>query len=174
MQFDLDKSIEVLEKTPAILESYLLDLSDDWLRKNEGGATWSPYTVVGHLIFGEKTDWMVRIKIILNASENKLFEPFDRFAQQKEDQSRPIKDLLLDFRELRSENLDELKSLKITQNELKRTGIHPEFGEVTLEQLIAAWTVHDLGHIGQISRVMAKQYTKEVGPWIAYLGILKK
>ena len=112
--------------------------------------------------------------IVLGSSKNKLFEPFNRFAQQKEDQSWPIKDLLLDFRELRSKNLDELKSLKITQNELKRTGIHPEFGKVTLEQLIAAWTVHDLGHIGQISRVVAKQYTKEVGPWIAYPGILKK
>ncbi len=174
MQFNLDKSIEILEKTPTILESYVLGLSDDWLRNNEGQDTWSPYDIIGHLIIGEKTDWMVRIKIILNTSENKSFKPFDRFAQQQEDQNKPIKDLLINFRELRLRNLEELKSLKITQNDLKLTGIHPEFGKVTLEQLLSTWTVHDLGHIGQISRVMAKQYKDSVGPWVNYLGILKK
>ncbi|MEM8965405.1 MAG: DinB family protein [Bacteroidota bacterium] len=172
MRFDLNKSIEVLEKTPAVLESYLLGLSDEWLRSNEGENTWSPYDIVGHLIIGEKTDWMVRIRIILN-SENKLFEPFDRFAQLQEDQSKPIAELLENFSELRARNLDELKSLKITMDDLKLTGIHPELEKVTLAQLISTWTVHDLGHIAQISRVMAKQYKGEVGPWINYLGILK-
>ena len=115
---------------------------------------------------------MVRIRIILN-SENKLFEPFDRFAQLQEDQSKPIAELLENFSELRARNLDELKSLKITMDDLKLTGIHPELEKVTLAQLISTWTVHDLGHIAQISRVMAKQYKGEVGPWINYLGILK-
>ncbi|MEW7291448.1 DinB family protein [Aquimarina sp. 2304DJ70-9] len=174
MQFELNKSIEILEKTPLILKSYLLGLSNEWLRNNEGLNTWSPYEIVGHLIFGEKTDWMIRIRTILSVSENKLFEPFDRFAQLQEDQNKPISELLENFTELRLKNLEELKSLKITEDDLKLTGTHPEFGKVTLKQLISTWTVHDLGHIGQISRVMAKQYKDEVGPWINYLRVLKK
>ncbi|WP_394751005.1 DinB family protein [Spongiimicrobium salis] len=174
MQFELGKSIKILERTPAVLEAYLLGLSDEWLKQNEGKDTWSPYDVVGHLIFGEKTDWMVRIKVILNGKGSKSFQPFDRFAQFQEDQSKPISELLQHFRELRFQNLNALKSLKITESDLALTGIHPEFGLVTLAQLIATWTVNDLGHIGQISRTMAKQYTEEVGPWINYLSILKK
>lgn len=174
MKFELDKSIEILEKTPIILEAYLLGLSEEWVKNNEGGDSWSPYDIVGHLIFGELTDWLVRIKTILNSSENKLFEPFDRFAQLKEDQNTPILELLKKFSQLRSENITELKSLNIRKDDLRLKGIHPEFGQVTLEQLIATWAVHDLGHIAQISRVMAKQYKNEVGPWIDYLGVLTK
>lgn len=174
MKFELNKSLEILERTPLILEAYLVGLSEEWLKSNEGEGSWSPYEIVGHLIFGEMTDWLVRIKIILNSSENKLFEPFDRFAQLKENQSIPISQLLKTFSQLRSENIAELKSLNIRKDDLKLKGIHPEFGQVTLEQLIATWTVHDLGHIGQISRVMAKQYKNEVGPWINYLGVLTK
>lgn len=174
MKFELNKSLEILERTPLILEAYLVGLSEEWLKSNEGEGSWSPYEIVGHLIFGEMTDWLVRIKIILNSSENKLFEPFDRFAQLKENQSIPISQLLRTFSQLRSENIAELKSLNIRKDDLKLKGIHPEFGQVTLEQLIATWTVHDLGHIGQISRVMAKQYKNEVGPWINYLGVLTK
>lgn len=174
MPLELNRSLEVLERTPSVLRSCLLGLSDAWLRNNEGGNTWSPYEVVGHLIVGEKTDWIVRIKTILSASEDKLFEPFDRFAHLKEDQSKPMAELLDRFTALRTRNLEEVRSMEIAEADLMRTGIHPEFGEVTLEQLLATWTVHDLGHVAQISRVMAKQYKDEVGPWVNYLGILKK
>ena len=173
MNFELNKSIEVLEKTPQVLESLLNGLSKEWIVNNEGENTWSPYDIVGHLIFGEKTDWIVRIKTILSESENKLFEPFDRFAQLKEDQNKPIQELIKEFKIIRKSNLNELISLNITSEDYNLTGIHPEFGQVTLKQLISTWAVHDLGHIAQISRVMAKQYTEEVGPWINYLGILK-
>lgn len=174
MQFELQKSVEILERTPLILEAYLGGLSKDWLKNNEGENTWSPYEILGHLVYGEKTDWMVRVKTILRTSENKLFEPFDRLAQLKEDQDRPIAELLTDFNVLRTSNLEELRALNISDEDLQLTGIHPEFGEVTLGQLITTWVVHDLGHIGQISRVMAKQYKNEVGPWINYLSVLKR
>lgn len=174
MKFTLKKSIEILERTPFVIESYLSGLSEDWLKNNEGEGTWSPYAVVGHLIYGEKADWMNRIKIILSSDENKLFQPFDRFAQFNEDQNRPIADLVQEFKILRKTNLEELVNLGISESDLKKEGIHPEFGNVTLKQLIATWTVHDLGHIAQIARVMAKQYSDEVGPWINYLSILKK
>ena len=174
MEFSLEKSIEVLERTPKILESYLNHISPEWLHSNEGENTWSPYDIVGHLVYGEKTDWLVRIKVILSKSENKLFEPFDRFAQMNEDSSKSIRELLAEFKTLRQNNLNELNALNITEQDFNRTGMHPEFGEVTLKQLISTWVVHDLGHISQISRVMAKQYKTEVGPWIDYLGILKR
>ncbi len=174
MKFDLTDSIEILERTPKILETYLNELSNNWLKSNEGENTWSPYDIVGHLIFGEKTDWIIRTKTILSQSENKMFEPFDRFAQLKENQNKPISELVTEFKSLRKTNLEELKSLNITNKNFKLKGIHPEFGEVTLEQLISTWVVHDLGHISQISRVMAKQYETNVGPWKAYLGILNK
>lgn len=174
MEFELAQSIEILSSTPAVLSSYLSNLSEEWLKNNEGEGTWSPYTILGHLIEGERSDWMVRINTILGNSEDKLFEPFDRFAQLENDQNRPIALLLEEFSQLRTRNLAALRAQKITPNTLKLTGIHPEFGTVSLSQLIATWVVHDLGHIGQISRVMAKQYKEEVGPWINYLGILSK
>lgn len=174
MQFDLKKSIEILERTPSVVEACLSGLSEDWVRNNEGENTWSPYDVMGHLIIGEKTDWMTRARIILSNSESKLFEPFDRFAQFNEDQNRSIDDLIQEFKTLRKKNLEELADLNITSGDLKFEGIHPEFGNVTLGQLIATWAVHDLGHIAQITRTMASQYSEEVEPWINYLGILKK
>ena len=174
MEFRLEQSIEILNTTPYVIESYLSKLSKDWIKGNEGNNTWSPYDVLGHLIFGEQTDWMIRVKTILSDSENKLFEPFDRFAQLKDDQNKPIEDMILEFRNLRENNLNQLTSLNIKDKDLSRVGIHPEFGEVTLRQLLATWAVHDLGHIAQISRVLAKQYSKEVGPWEEYLSILKK
>ena len=174
MKFTLARSIEVLEKTAPSLDSLLGELSEDWLRRNEGENTWSPYTILGHLIFGEKTDWIVRIKLILSDTEEKYFVPFDRFAQFEDDQNRAVSELLEEFAALRSHNIRILRSLNITSADLVRRGIHPEFGEVSLAQLIAAWVVHDLGHIGQITRVMAKQYRAEVGPWAQYLGILGK
>lgn len=174
MKFDLNKSIEILERTPVILESIMGDLSSSWLKSNEGENTWSPYDVLEHLIFGEKTDWIVRVKIILSQSENKMFEPFDRFAQLKEKINKSVTELISEFKNLRKSNISELKSFELKNKDLELKGIHPEFGEITLEQLISTWVVHDLGHIAQISRVMAKQYETNVGPWKAYLGILNK
>lgn len=173
MEFTLEQSVEILKTTPYVIESYLSTLSKDWIKNNEGNNTWSPYDVLGHLIFGDKTDWIIRIKTILSNSENKLFEPFDRFAQLEEDQNRSIECMIQEFKSLRKKNLDELTFLNINEEDLGRLGVHPEFGEVTLQQLLATWVVHDLGHIAQISRIMAKQYSKEVGPWIEYLSILK-
>ena len=129
---------------------------------------------MGHLIHGEKTDWIPRARILLSDSENKTFIPFNRFAQNNENQETPIEELLEEFKERRSENLKELKSLQINNSKLKEKGIHPELGEVNLKELLSTWVVHDLGHISQISRVMAKQYKNEVGVWKEYLGILKK
>ncbi len=173
MTFDIHASIEILSRTPATLEALLNGLSTPWLINNEGENTWSPYDIVGHLIHGEKTDWMPRAKIILSKLEDKTFVPFDRFAQLNEDQEQPIEELLKEFRAIRTENLKELKALSIDDAQLSKTGIHPELGQVRLKELLSTWVVHDLGHISQISRVMAKQYKTEVGPWKAYLGILK-
>lgn len=174
MKFEISKSLEILNRTPIILESMLIGLSEEWLRNNEGENTWSPYDVIGHLIVGEKTDWIPRAKIMLSDSENKTFEPFDRFAQMNDDQNRPIEELLSEFKKLRTENLKELKSFQLNNEKLSRKGVHPELGESKLVELLSTWVVHDLGHIAQISRVMAKQYKTEVGPWKAYLGILKR
>lgn len=174
MMFELHKSKQLLTRTPSILESMLSGLSEEWLKNNEGEMTWSPYDVVGHLIHGEKTDWLTRAKIILSDTENKTFEPFDRFYQMNEGKERTILDLLKEFREIREHNLNELNTLEISEIDLTKKGMHPEFGEVSLKQLLSTWVVHDLGHISQISRVMAKQYESEVGPWKEYLGILKK
>ena len=174
MTFNLSKSIEILSKTPETLSTLLDGLSDEWLLSNEGENTWSPYDIIGHLVHGEKTDWIVRTKIILSSEKNKTFEPFDRFAQENDNKGKNIQELLEEFKTLRSQNLQELEALHITKSDFTKKGIHPELGEVSLQQLLATWTVHDLGHIAQISRVMAKQYSDEVGPWNAYLGILKK
>lgn len=172
MTFDLSKSIQILSRTPAIIETMLSGLSEGWLNNNEGPGTWSPYDVVGHLIHGEKTDWIPRTKIILSDSTNKTFEPFDRFAQMSNDQELSLEELIAEFKELRAQNIRALKALHIGDAELQVKGTHPELGPVTLKNLLAAWVVHDLGHIAQISRVMAKQYKTEVGPWPVYLTIL--
>ncbi|WP_419213989.1 DinB family protein [Maribacter sp. X9] len=156
MEFRLDQSIEILKTTPFVIESYLSTLSKDWIKNNEGKDTWSPYDILGHLIFGEKTDWITRIKIILSDSDNKLFQSFDRFAQLKGDQNKPIETMIQEFKDLRKKNLEKLTSLNIKEKDLSRIGIHPEFGKVILQQLIATWVVHDLGHLAKISRVMAK------------------
>lgn len=173
MNFSILKSIEILERTPGVLESLLSGLSDEWIYQNEGVDSWSPYDVIGHLIHGEKTDWIPRAKIILSNSPDKSFTPFDRFAQLNDSRNLTIDELLNEFKTLRIQNLEELKALNLNdESTLAEIGIHPEFGEVTLKELLATWTVHDLGHIAQISRVMAKQYKDEVGPWIKYIRIL--
>lgn len=172
MKYLTDKAIEILEQTPKTLNSYLGNLSDDWLFANEGDGTWSPFDVVGHLIHGEKTDWIPRLKIILSNAENKTFESFDRFAQFEASKGKSITQLLNEFELLRQDNLKVLKQLNLSSEQLQQKGIHPELGEVSLSELLACWVTHDLGHIAQISRVMAKQYKNEVGPWVAYIPIV--
>jgi hypothetical protein len=173
MDFTLEKSIEILERTPALLQALLENISEEWTSNNEGPETWSAYDVVGHLIHGEKTDWIPRAEIILSSNPDKKFEPFDRFAQNEDSKGKSLAVLLKEFETLRKKNLEVLRSKNITQKELQEKGVHPAFGEVTLSQLLATWVVHDLNHISQISRVMAKQYKGAVGPWIEYLRILQ-
>jgi hypothetical protein len=173
MTFDLDRSMRLLERTPAVLDALLRDLPPDWTRATEGPDTWSPYDVVGHLIHGERTDWMVRVGVILGDAPDKRFEPFDRFAQFSMDQTEPLEARLATFAGLRASNLKALAGFRITERDLDRTGVHPAFGSVTLRQLLSTWVAHDLGHLVQISRVLAKQLTAEVGPWVEYLGVLR-
>ena len=173
MTFKLAKSIEILDKTPEVLNCMLQTLSPEWTSQNEGGDTWSVYDVIGHLIHGEKTDWMPRLDIILSDKADKTFEPYDRFAQFEASKGKSLAQLLTEFASLRKLNLEKLHSLGLNETDGEKTGIHPSFGEVTLSELIATWVVHDLNHTAQISRVMAKQYKEAVGPWINYLRILQ-
>lgn len=174
MEFELNEAIRMLERTPPLLSVYLRGLPEAWTHQNEGDNTWSPFDVVGHLIHGEKTDWMVRAQIILSDHSERPFEPFDRFAQSASSKGKSMAQLLDEFGSLRAQNLDRLKALRLSEKDLAREGMHPELGKVTLRQLLATWVAHDLGHIVQISRVMAKQYTAEVGPWVKYLGVLQQ
>ena len=172
MQFELVQAIEILERTPATLNSLLRDLSEQWLVQNEGPDTWSPYDVLGHLIHGDETDWIPRAKMILEHGEGRTFEPFDRVAMFEESKGKSIVELLDTFAQLRGENVRELRSMNLTSELLDKRGRHPELGVVTLRQLLSTWVVHDLGHIRQVVRVMSKQYGEAVGPWKAYLSIL--
>jgi hypothetical protein len=174
VQFHLSSSIAILERTPSVLTTLLQGLGPEWTHADEGPETWSPFNIVGHLIDGEETDWMARVRIILAGSPECRFKPVDRFRHLEANKDRTLAEALDLFAELRAANIAELKSLQLTPAELQLTGEHPAFGTVTLEQLIATWTVHDLGHIAQITRVMAKLYTVEVGPWEAYLPILHR
>jgi uncharacterized damage-inducible protein DinB len=174
MDFELDQIKEILQRTPATLNSLLGELSEEWVLKNEGPNTWSPFDIVGHLIHGEETDWIPRARIILEQGEERAFEPFDRFAMFEKSKGKSLSELLKEFEQLRASNLAELESMNLTSQLLAKNGKHPELGVVTLSQLLATWAVHDLNHIGQIVRVMAKQYGEAVGPWKAYLSILQK
>lgn len=173
MEFEIKKAKEILERTPVVLNNLLAGLSEEWTRQNEGPDTWSPYDVIGHLIHGENTDWIPRAQVILSESDDKNFVPFDRFAQFENSKGKSTNDLLAEFTSLRKSNLQVLDSMDINEDNLKKTGIHPEFGAITLKQLLSCWVAHDLGHIVQISRVMAKQYKEEVGPWTKYLKVLE-
>lgn len=172
MDFDLEEGTAVLERTPAVLRALLADLPDGWTHRNEGPDTWSPFDVVGHLIDGEETDWLVRVRLILAHGEGRPFEPFDMRRHLGLNGERKLGELLDRFATLRAGNLDALRALSLTRDDLRRTGVHPEFGPVTLEQLLATWVAHDLGHLAQVARVMARQYTEAVGPWKAYLSVL--
>ena len=170
---DLAGPIAVLSRTPAALDGLLRDLPDLWTRRNEGGDTWSVFDVFGHLIQGERTDWMQRARIIMQFGETRAFDPFERLAQRRESEGKWLGQLLDEFDCLRAANLDELRGLKLTPDDLQRRGRHPALGGVTLSQLLATWAIHDLTHVHQVSRIMAHQYRAAVGPWSAYLGVLR-
>lgn len=172
MDFDLTTGIAVLERTPRTLRVLLEGLPPAWTDATEGPDTWSPYVVVGHLIHGERTDWIPRARILLAQGANRRFTPYDRFAQFRESQGKSLGALLDELARLRAENLATLTGWRLTDAQLALTGEHPEFGAVTLRQLLATWVAHDLGHLVQISRVMAKQYREAVGPWRAYLSVM--
>lgn len=174
MEFDLATGVAVLERTPETLRAMLAGLPPAWTEPNEGPETWSAYDIVGHLIHGERTDWIGRARIILEQGPNRRFAPFDRFAQFRESQGKSLAQLLDEFARLRAENLAMVAGWHLTDAELALEGEHPAFGAVTLRQLLSTWVAHDLGHIAQIARVMAKQYRDAVGPWRAYLPVMDR
>jgi hypothetical protein len=173
MEQNLNHTIALLARTPAALSALLRDLPESWTHHNEGGNTWSPCDIVGHLIHGEHTDWIPRAKIILQFGESKPFEPFDREGFKGVTQNKSLGQLLDEFARLRSENLDQLRAFNLQSQDLQRRGQHPTLGVVTLSELLATWAAHDLNHIHQISRVMAHQYRDSVGPWIKFMGVFK-
>lgn len=174
MTFHLAESLQLLERTPATLRALLAGLDEAWITATEGPDTFSAFDNVGHLIHGERTDWIPRARIILAQEADRTFAPYDRFAQQRESAGKTLGQLLDEFARLRAANLVVLRGLNLTERELALTGTHPALGTVTLRQLLATWTAHDLGHVAQIARVMAKRYREEVGPWRAYLPILDR
>jgi hypothetical protein len=170
--FVMADAIDVLARTPTALDAMLRGLPPAWITAHEGGDTWSPFDIVGHLIHGERTDWLPRVKIILEHGDARAFEPFDRLAQFEASAGRTMESLLDEFASLRRRNLEELRALELTPADLDRRGRHPELGPVTLGQLLATWTAHDLDHVMQIARVLGRQYSDEVGPWRAYLRVI--
>jgi hypothetical protein len=173
MEQNLQDTMALLARTPHVFDALLRDLPEAWTLRNEGAGTWSAYDIVGHLMHGERTDWIPRAKTILEFGETRAFEPFDRWAQERESAGKSLGQLLDEFARLRAEGLGELRAMNLQPEDLERRGRHPAFGVVTLSQLLATWAAHDLTHLHQISRVMAHQYDAAVGPWRAYLGVLK-
>ncbi len=173
-EFKLDQAVDVLRRTPATLNALLRGLPDAWAASNEGPETWSPFDVVGHMVHAEEADWIPRARIILEHGEARAFEPFDRFAMFEVSKGKTLDELLETFERLRSESLRQLDEMNLTPELLVKRGTHPEFGAVTLGQLLSTWVVHDLGHVGQVARVMAKRYGEAVGPWRAYLPVLSR
>lgn len=173
MNFDHNQATEILSRTPTVLRAMLSGLSSDWTKHNEGENTWSPFDVIGHLIHGEEADWIPRAQIILEFGEARAFEPFDRHAQFEASKGKTLEELLDTFAALRRANLDTLHQLQLTAEDWQKPGMHPALGRVTLGELLATWVAHDLDHIVQIARTMARQYSDAVGPWQAYLSVLK-
>jgi hypothetical protein len=173
MEHTLPQTMSLLSRTPAALDALLRDLPEAWTLRNEGEGTWNVFDVVGHLIHGERSDWMTRAKVILQSGEKQPFEPFDRLGQFRESRGKSLGQLLDEFARLRSENLIELRALNLGDEDLARRGRHPALGVVTLSELLSTWAVHDLTHLHQISRIMAHQYRDDVGPWSRYLGVLQ-
>jgi len=172
MEHNLPDTISLLARTPTVLDALLRDLPETWTLRNEGENSWNAFEVVRHLINGERTDWMPRVRMVLRSGEAQTFEPFDRWGYLRESQGKPLGQLLDEFAHLRSANLGELRGLNLRQEDLERRGRHPALGVVTLSQLLATWAAHDLTHLHQLSRVMAYQYREGVGPWNRYLGVL--
>jgi DinB superfamily len=172
VKYSIEDSIEILERTPSVLKSLLSGLPDNWVMSNEGPDTFSPYDVIGHLIHGEKTDWTARAKIILEFGLEKPFTPWNRFARYEESKGKTLLQLLDEFESVRIMNIEWFKSKTINEAELDKKGMHPALGAITLRNLLATWVVHDLTHIAQITRVMAKQYKEEMGPWPEFFRIL--
>lgn len=170
--FSLDEGTALLERTPALLDAWLRGLPACWLAAHEGGDSWSPFDIVGHLVHGELTDWMPRVRRLLEDGEARAFDPFDRFAQFRESDGKSLDQLLDEFAGLRATNLQDLRALQLTPADFDRTGRHPALGVVTLRQLLATWVAHDLDHVTQIARVVARQYSEEVGPWREYLRVI--
>ncbi len=173
MKYSFEGSVAILERTPAVLRSTLSDLPFNWLHQNEGENTWSPYQVLAHLIDLEGKDWIPRVQVILGNDPDKTFQPVERDAHLQQGADRPIEELLDTFRSIREKNLSELKGLGLTTVDFTKKAVHPAFGEVTLTQLLATWTAHDLSHLVQIFRTMARQYKDEIGPWKAYLSVMQ-
>jgi hypothetical protein len=174
MDFDSTAGVAVLERTPRTFRALLAGLPATWADATEGPETWSPYVIVGHLIHGERADWIPRARLILAQGTERRFTPYDRFAQFHESQGKSLAELLDEFERLRDENVATLAGWSLTDAQLGLEGEHPEFGRVTLRQLLATWVAHDLGHIAQAARVMAKQYREAVGPWRAYLPVMDR
>jgi uncharacterized damage-inducible protein DinB len=173
MEHNLQNSIALLTRTPSALNSLVRDLPEEWTHRNEGENTWSVFDILGHLNHGERAEWMARTKIIVQFGESRPFDRFDRFAQQRESQGKTLPQLLDEFAQLRSQNLNELRALNLKPEDLQKRGRHPALGTVTLSELLATWAAHDLTHLHQISRVMAYQYRQSVGPWSKFLGVLQ-
>lgn len=174
MDFDLTAATAVLQRTPATLDALLRGLPDTWTSADEGPGTWSPWAIVGHLLHGERTDWIPRARMILAQEPGSVFPPFDREAQFRESAGRSVAELLDEFAAARRDSLAALRGFALTEAHLSLTGTHPAFGNVTLRQLLSTWATHDLSHVAQVARVMAKQYRDAVGPWRAYLPILDR
>ncbi|MGD9903753.1 MAG: DinB family protein [Vicinamibacterales bacterium] len=172
MSFDLVQAIAVLERTPPALDALLRGLDDAWIRATEGPDTFSPFDVVGHLIDGEETDWIPRARLVLAGDPDARFAPYDRFRHHARNAGRTLPSLLDEFAALRRASLDQLRGWKLSAAQLDLQATHPRLGRVTLGQLLAAWVVHDLGHLAQITRVMAKQYRDDIGPWARFLPVV--
>ena len=173
MNYNLEQTIALLTRTPATLNALLRDLPETWTLRNEGENTWSAFDIVGHLIHGERTDWMPRARLILEFGQSKPFEKFDRWAQDRESQGKSLPQLLDEFARVRAENIFQLRALNLQPADLEKLGQHPGLGVVTLAQLLATWAAHDFTHLHQLSRVMAYQYREAVGPWAQYLGVMQ-
>jgi hypothetical protein len=170
--FNLEYTVAVIDRTPASLDGLLRGLPDFWIRRNEGNDTWSAFDIVGHLIFADRTDWMPRLHRILEHGESRPFDPFDRLGQVRESEGKTLDQLLTEFARVRKASVGELRKLNLQAHDLEKRGVHPALGAVTASELLATWAVHDLNHLHQLSRVMSHQYSEEVGPFRAYLGVL--
>lgn len=173
MEQDLNLTLALLERTPRTLDALLRGLPEEWTQSNEGGSTWSAFDIVGHLVHGEREDWMPRMERILHFGESRAFDRFDREAQRRESQGKSLGQLLDELKELRAGNLDLVREIDLKPEDLLRRGTHPVLGVVTLSNLLAAWAAHDMTHLHQLSRVMARQYAEAVGPWSRFMGVLQ-